>query len=87
MLLFLKVLGQLLILNCYMSTMIYEETKRVEGFRIYYFNATSLRGKLHQFNSHFVAINAEYDIISISESWLNEGVFEHLKGNFLSGTS
>ena len=40
---------------------------------IYSFNASSIRGKLIEFNSHFNA-NCYYDVIAVSESWLQEGV-------------
>ena len=42
---------------------------------IYSFNASSIRGKLQEFNSHFDAAS-EYDIISLSESWLHDGVYD-----------
>ena len=48
----------------------------------YYFNATSIRGKLPDFNSHFSG--KEYDLISVSESWLNDTV---LKGEVLPGSN
>ena len=44
----------------------------------YYFNATSIRDKLDEFNSHFT--KNDYDLISISETWCNESV---LKGEIL----
>lgn len=40
----------------------------------YYFNATSIRDKLPVFNNHFLA--NDYDLISITETWLNESVFD-----------
>ena len=40
----------------------------------YYQNSTSLRGKLLDFNGHF-ATNG-YDLIAISETWLNDSVFD-----------
>ena len=38
----------------------------------YYYNATSLRGKLADFNSHFS--EGDYDLIGVSETWLNDTV-------------
>ena len=43
-----------------------------------YFNATSIHGKLFDFNSHFNAVSAktEFDVTSVTETWLNESVFD-----------
>ena len=38
------------------------------------FNATSIRDKPSVFNSHFSA--NDYDLISITETWLNESIFD-----------
>ena len=48
------------------------------SLKIFYFNATSIRGKLHEFNSHFDHLSSddEYDVISVSETWLNDSVFD-----------
>ena len=42
---------------------------------LYYFNATSIRGaeKLDEFNNSFSG--SAYDILSITESWLHDGIF------------
>lgn len=42
------------------------------------FNATSIRGKLSDFNSHFDIFSAtnDYDIIALTETWLNDSVFD-----------
>lgn len=40
----------------------------------YYYNATSLRGKLLDFNSHFS--QGDYDLVGITETWFNETVFD-----------
>lgn len=49
-----------------------------DGLRILSFNATSIRGKLREFNSHFDALShdTEFDVISLSETWLNDSVFD-----------
>ena len=46
-----------------------------ECLEIYYYNATSIRGKLEDFNSHFTCKD-NLDIISVSESWLNDSVHD-----------
>ena len=40
----------------------------------YSFNATGLRTKLDDFNSHFTA--KDYDFISITETWLNDNIMD-----------
>ena len=51
------------------------ETKEVSShLNCYYYNATSLRNKLTEFNSHFDS--QEFDVISVSETWLNDSVFD-----------
>lgn len=40
----------------------------------YYYNATGIRSKLVDFNSFFDA--NEYDIISVTETWFNDSVFD-----------
>ena len=44
------------------------------SLQCYYYNATSIRGKLDDFNSHFSAY--DYDVISVVETWLNDSVFD-----------
>ena len=41
----------------------------------YVFNATSIRDKLPQFNSHFSG--QDFDVISVTETWLTESVFDN----------
>ena len=48
-------------------------TVEKDALDLYYYNATSIRGKLLDFNSHF---HDDYDCISVSESWLNEFVID-----------
>ena len=40
----------------------------------YYFNASSIRGKLQEFNSNFD--RDDFDLIAIAETWLNDSVFD-----------
>ena len=40
----------------------------------YYYNATSIRNKLADFNSHFS--QGDYDMIAVTESWFNDSVFD-----------
>lgn len=40
------------------------------------YNATSIRGKLLELNSHFDAFSSDVDVISITETWLNESVLD-----------
>ena len=52
-------------------------SKRVftsSGLECYYFNATSIKGKLQEFNSHFSG--NDYDIIAVTETWLDDSVFD-----------
>ena len=56
-----------------MSTKISRTKNTAECLEIYYYNATSIRGKLDDFNSHFTCKD-NLDIISVSESWLNDSV-------------
>ena len=48
----------------------------VDKLNIYSFNATSIHGKLADFNSHFDAANF-FDVISITESWLHDGFYDN----------
>ena len=54
------------------KTEVVKSTKRRENIEIYSFNATSIRGKLNQFNNFFSG--HDFDVIAISETWLNEDV-------------
>ena len=47
---------------------------KLKILNIYSFNASGIRGKLLEFNSQSMLPAQNYDIISISESWLNEGI-------------
>ncbi|MEL7309297.1 MAG: endonuclease/exonuclease/phosphatase family protein, partial [Pseudomonadota bacterium] len=48
------------------------------SLKILCFNATSIRGKLHEFNYHFdcYSPDAEYDVVSLTETWLNASVYD-----------
>lgn len=48
----------------------------VDQLNVLSFNATSIRGKLLEFNSHFDAHGSEFDVISLTETWLNDSVFD-----------
>ena len=49
------------------------ETRDTSSYlNCYYYNATSIRGKLKDFNQHFDPI--EYDIVSVTETWCNDSV-------------
>ena len=56
------------------------EIKKKNSLYIYHYNATSVRGKLSDFNSHFS--DQEFDIISVAELWLNDSIYD---GEILSG--
>ena len=49
-----------------------------DKLKVLYFNATSIRGKLLDFNSHFDACSAKTDFENLSETetWLNNSVFD-----------
>ena len=70
---------QVALVGQYLCSFILMEDLKIHGkteeLRIYSFNATSIRGKLHEFNSHFDAQNF-FDVISITESWLKPGVYD-----------
>ena len=53
------------------------EHTQVDNISVYYYNATSIRGsdKMHDFNAHFT--NQDYHVISVSETWLNDSVFDN----------
>ena len=48
------------------------------SLKILSFNATSIRGKLPEFNSHFDSYSSitDYDVISLTETWLNDTVHD-----------
>ena len=46
-----------------------------QELKAFYYNATSIRGKLNDFNHHFDN-TCEYDFISVTETWLNENIFD-----------
>ena len=46
----------------------------INNLEFYYYNATSIRCKLDEFNSHFSG--SETDIIAVTESWLNDTVYD-----------
>ena len=49
-----------------------------DELKIFSFNATSIRGKLFEFNSHFDVFSSQndFDVISVTETWLNESVYD-----------
>lgn len=49
-----------------------------DSLKIFSFNATSIRGKLSEFNSSFDVFSAQnaFDVISLTETWLNDSVFD-----------
>jgi len=49
-----------------------------DELKVLCFNATSIRGKLFEFNSHFDAFSAkaDFDVISLTETWLNDSVHD-----------
>ena len=49
-------------------------TEKVDKLNCYYYNATSIRGKLVEFNMHFDAY--EYDLISVTETNLKDSVYD-----------
>ena len=46
----------------------------INNLEFYYYNAASIRCKLDEFNSHFSG--SETDIIAVTESWLNDTVYD-----------
>ena len=53
-------------------------TAKTASLNCYYHNSTSIKGKgkLYEFNNHFHSIKNEFDIVAITESWLDESVFD-----------
>ena len=47
---------------------------KVANLNCYSFNATSLKRKLHEFNSHFHGVIAEYQVVAMSETWFDDDV-------------
>ena len=53
---------------------IVERGKETKGLDLYYYNATSIRGKLLDFNNFFTS--HDHEIICVTETWLNSAVHD-----------
>ena len=53
-------------------------TSSPDALKVLCFNATSIRGKLHDFNSHFdhYSSDTDYDVIALTETWLDDSVHD-----------
>ena len=51
-------------------------TARTSSINCYYHNSTSIKGKLFEFNNHFHSVRNEFDLVAITESWLDETVLD-----------
>ena len=51
-------------------------SRKTTDLNCYTFNATSIKGKLHEFNSHFHGAQAEFDCIAVQETWLSDEIYD-----------
>ena len=50
--------------------------RKTSELNFYSFNATSIKAKLPEFNSHFHGIHSEYDCIAIQETWFTDEILD-----------